>query len=106
MPMHTFTLFRVLTPFGVYIIKRHPRGVEHVRGKLTGGLNIALGPLWPNGNGISERRKGRKGWKERRGGKGRKEGRKGREGKGNDTQGKEENGMKGKRCKLRKGNEG
>ena len=103
MPMHTFTLFRVLTPFGVYIIKRHPRGVEHVRRKLTGGLNIVLGPLLPNGNGISERRKGRKGWKERRGGKGRKEG---REGKGNDTQGKEENGMKGKRCKLRKGNEG
>ena len=64
MPMHTFTLFRVLTPFGVYIIKRHPRGVEHVRGKLTGGLNIALGPLWPNGNGISERRKR---WKERKG---------------------------------------
>ena len=75
MPMHTFTGFRVLTPFGVYIIKKHPRGVEHVRGKLTGGLNIVLGPLWPNGNGISERRKG---WKER-GGKGRKEGRKGRE---------------------------
>ena len=61
---HTLTWFRVLTPFGVYIIKRHPRGVEHVRGKLTGGLNIVLGPLWPNGNGISERRKG---WKERKG---------------------------------------
>ena len=78
MPMHTFTWFRVLTPFGVYIIKRHPRGVEHVRGKLTGGLNIVLGPLLPNGNGISERRKGRKGWKEIRGGKGRKEGREGK----------------------------
>ena len=80
MPMHTFTWFRVLTPFGVYIIKRHPRGVEHVRGKLTGGLNVVLGPLWPNGNGISERSKG---WKERKGreGKeGRKEGRKERKG--------------------------
>ena len=43
-PMHTFTGFRVLTPFGCYIIKWHPRGVEYGRGKSTGGLNIVLGP--------------------------------------------------------------
>ena len=47
---HTLTWFRVLTPFGVYIIKRHPRRVEHVRGIPAGCLNIVLGPLLPNGN--------------------------------------------------------
>ena len=47
---HTLTRFRVLTPFGVYIIKRHPRRVEHVRGIPAGCLNIVLGPLSPHGN--------------------------------------------------------
>ena len=58
---HTLTWFRVLTPFGVYIIKRHPRGVEHVREKPAGSFNI----VWPKGgNDMSERTKG---WEGREG---------------------------------------
>ena len=56
----------------------------------------------PSGlTGMASRKEARDGRKER-GGKGRKEG---KEGRGNDTQGKEENGMKGTKCKLRNGHE-